>query len=75
MKNRPNDPTNSNPTEKQMNEKNYEIIKKYFGTKFIQYIINYDGELNRWTKIEELELDNNRTKALAYLDDIQKKCL
>ena len=57
-----------------MNKESYEIIKQYFGTKFIQYIIDYDGELNSWTTFEELELNNNQIKALAYLDDIQKKC-
>lgn len=57
-----------------MNKVNYETIKKYFGTKFIQYIINYDGELNTGTKFEELELDNHQIKALTYLDNTQKKC-
>ena len=57
-----------------MNKENYETIKAYFGVKFIQYIINYGGELSSKTKFEELELDSNQKKALVYLDDIQRKC-
>ena len=57
-----------------MNEKNYEIIKRYFGIKFIQYIINYDGVLSEKTKFEELKLNKNQIDALIYLNNIQKKC-
>ena len=49
-----------------MTQKNYEIVKEYFGIKFIQYIINYNGELSRKTKFEELELDDNQIKALIW---------
>lgn len=57
-----------------MNIVNYKIIKGYFGIKFIQYIINYNGELNRDTKFEELELNDNQINALTQLESIQKNC-
>ncbi len=57
-----------------MNQENYEIIKRYFGIKFIQYIINYDGVLSEKIKLEELKLNKNQIDVLKFLDNIKKEC-
>ena len=57
-----------------MTQKNYEIIKDYFGIKFIQYIINYSDDINGETKFEELKLNENQRKVLIELISIQRLC-
>ena len=57
-----------------MNKEQYEIIKDYFGIKFIQYIINYSDDINGETKFEELKLNEEQRRVLIDLISIQRQC-